>query len=96
MPQNYKLIDIYTPPPEIETLVYHDLGNGKEFCGIIIKEEVGEKNKNKETIRYEVKLDDKSAQKLIDFLAGDTKWKNNSHIEFSETKSPRLKSPADF
>lgn len=96
VPNDYKPIDIYTLPPEVITLVYHDLGPGKEFCGIIVSEKIGEKNQTKQTIKYEIRLDDKSAQKLIDLIAGDSKLKSEGFISFSETKSPQLKTPKDF
>ena len=96
VPNDYKPIDIYTLPPEVITLVYHDLGPGKEFCGIIVSEKIGEKNQTKQTIKYEIRLDDKSAQKLIDLIAGDSKLKSEGFISFSETKSPQLKTPRDF
>lgn len=75
--------------PIVRELVYHDLGPEKEFCGIKILETI----KNKKTgklylVKYENRLDDASAQKIIDLLAGDSKWINRTNIKFSETTDP--------
>ena len=40
---------------------------------------------------HEVRLDDKSAQYLIDFVAGDTNFKDYSGIKFEETQKSNLK-----
>ena len=78
--------------PQIRELIYHDLGPGKEFCGVIVDTAV----KNLQTNRYEatyeeVRLPDECAQHLIDLLANDTKWTNRTRISYSETKSPKLR-----
>ena len=56
------------------------------------------KIKNKKTgqishVEYEYKLDDTSAQKIIDLIAGDSKWTNRTNIKFSETTSPNVAPP---
>lgn len=81
-------------PPSIQELVYHDLGPGEEFCGVKLYKKI----KNKKTgqishVEYEYKLDDASAQKIIDLIAGDSKWTNRTDIEFSETTSPNVAPP---
>ena len=76
-------------PAWVSGLVYHDLGAGKEFCSIITKSIYKENNAYK-TIEREIRVDDNTAQLLIDLIAGDTKWQNNTGIKFYETKSADL------
>ena len=77
-------------PPYIKELMYHDLGPDKEFLGVNVTEKVYDKNthKYKGTIGYELKLDDESAQYMLDFNAGSTKWKDETGIKFRETTNP--------
>lgn len=79
-------------PPYIRELIYHDLGPDKEFLGVKVIEKVYDKNTQqyKGAIGYELKLDDTSAQYLLDFNAGSTKWIDETGIKFKETKSPKL------
>lgn len=79
-------------PPYIEELIYHDLGPDKEFLGIKVLESVYDKHTHKYNgaIEYELRLDDNSAQYLLDFNAGSTKWIDETRIKFKETKSPKL------
>ena len=88
----------YKEPPYIQSLIYHDLGE-KSFLGIKIFEyfrvKKGDDYEPKIFIA-EVKLDDEAAQYLIDFLAGDTNFKNSTNIKFEETTNPRLLPPEVF
>ena len=80
-------------PPIITGLVYHDIGKDKEFCSLkMIKTRY---DKNGKMIRHLVheRIDDKTAQLLIDFLAGETKWKNSTNIKFYVSDGIRLPSP---
>jgi hypothetical protein len=71
-------------PAWVIGLVYHNLGAGKDFCSIITSETYKENNTYK-ILEREIKVDDETAQLLIDLIAGDTKWKNKSEIKFYET-----------
>ena len=85
----------YKEPPYIQSLIYHDLGK-KSFLGIKIIEYLDVwKGADYELKIFisEVKLDDEAAQYLIDFLAGDTNFKNDTDIKFEETTSPRVQPP---
>lgn len=79
-------------PPYIRELIYHDLGPDKEFLGVYVIEKVYDKNthKYKGTIGYELRLDDESAQYLLDFNAGSTEWKDETGIKFRETTNPNV------
>jgi hypothetical protein len=77
-------------PPSITKIIYHDSGEDS-FLGILIQEEIMAKNNTIKCLIREVRLDDKSAQYLIDFVAGDTNFKNYSGIKFEETKKTNLK-----
>lgn len=83
-------------PPVIKELVYHNLGSGKEYLGIVIEERIykSETSPNiKKKIIGEVKLDDTSAQFLLDLNAGSTKWNDEAGIKFKETKKAKVMVP---
>ena len=85
----------YKEPPYIQSLIYHDLGE-KSFLGIKTIEYLDVwKGADYELKIFiaEVKLDDEAAQYLIDFLAGDTNFKNSTDIKFEETTNPRVQPP---
>ena len=77
-------------PATVDGLVYHDLGPDKEFCSIMTSILSFEKNGESKVIEREIRVDDNTAQLLIDLLAGDTKWYNSSGIKFYETKRAEL------
>ena len=78
-------------PPSVTKIIYHDIGEDS-FLGILIHEEImANKNTNVKCLIREVRLDDKSAQYLIDFVAGGTNFKNYSGIKFEETQKSNLK-----
>ena len=88
----------YKYPPYIQSIIYHDLGE-KSFLGIKTIERLRFKKGDhyeQKTFIFEVKLDDEAAQYLIDFLAGDTNFKNDTDIKFEETTNPRLLPPKVF
>jgi len=80
-------------PPDVRGLIYHDLGEGKEFLGIKIYQPIYRENGTRSGMMREVKLDDVSAQYLIDFKTDDTKWKDKTGITYEETNSPRVMVP---
>lgn len=82
--------------PYVRELVYHDLGKGKEYCGIIVITHQILKNGKSKTIKEEVRMPNEVAQNLIDFLADDTKMQNNTSISYSKTKSPQLRTTVEM
>ena len=80
-------------PPDVRGLIYHNLGEGKEFLGIKIYQPIYRANGTRSGMMSEVKLDDVSAQYLLDFRTDDTKWKNKTGITFEITNSPRVMAP---
>lgn len=80
-------------PPDVRGLIYHNLGEGKEFLGIKIYQPIYRENGTRSGMMREVKLDDVSAQYLIDFKTDDTKWKDKTGITYEETNSPRVMVP---
>ena len=76
-------------PPSVVGLVYHDLGEGRDFCSILTMQHTTTNGKP-QTIKRNIRIDDESAQLLIDLLAGDTKWKNSTRLKFYETTSSKL------
>lgn len=77
--------------PRVTKLVYHDLGKGKEYCGIIVISTQKLKNGDFKRTTEEVRLPNEIAQNLIDFMADDTKMKNRTSISYSKTKSAQLR-----
>ena len=84
----YYIDDVYlrnTPdedPPQVRKLIYHDLGPGKEFCSIVTNQLITNKNtKEQKLITRGVKLDDESAQLIIDLLANDRKEFKSANLE---------------
>ncbi len=80
-------------PPMVVGLVYHDLGADKEFCSIKVMSFHYDKTGNLTRMITSKEVDDETAQLLIDLLAGDTKWKNDTEIKFYESKSATLAPP---
>ena len=80
-------------PPRIYELVYHDLGPDKGFLGAKIIRHLYDPDTGKLSDPYatirEVRLDDVSAEYLLDFRAGDTEWVNRTGIDFSVTKDSK-------
>lgn len=91
---SFKTTNPLHEPPIITGLVYHDLGEDS-FLGIKLTEYIYDDN-NADPLRRmdsEVKLDEKSAQFLLDLITNDTKWINKTDINFKETKNPKVPSP---
>ena len=80
-------------PPDVRGLIYHNLGEDKEFLGIKIYEPIYSDDGSEAGMIREVRLDDTSAQYLIDFTTDDTKWVNKADISFEVTDSPRVMVP---
>lgn len=79
-------------PPRVYKLLYHNIGKDKEFCGVITKEDLlDESGKYLGSLETEIKLDDDTAQKLIDLITGHSNWKNNTGIRIYETTSNMLR-----
>lgn len=85
-------------PPRIYELVYHDLGPDKEFLGAKIKRNLYDPKTGKQDglMIREVRLDDVSAQYLIDLTTGDTEWVDKTGITFSVTKDSKTMPPKYF
>lgn len=87
--KDYNNRRVVSAPPVINELIYHNTSKG-EFCSVVVSECINVNNQY--TYKYyNVKLDDNSAQELINLLAGETEWKNSTDIKFSETTSSELK-----
>lgn len=85
----------YLAPPIIRELIYHDLGKKDEFCGIKVVYPIPD-SKNYESIGYEtreLRIDDATAQILIDLLARKGEFNNRSGIKFYQTTSPDILPP---
>lgn len=83
-------------PGEVESIIYHKLGKGKEFCSVVIFYE----DCNSNTNYKQVKISDDVANAIVDLLTGYSKYsrtnsytgKNHSfvNIAFYTTTSPKI------
>lgn len=81
-------------PPYVVKLIYHNLGPNKEFCGVLVKEEIRKSDGTfTRMMEREIKLDDDDANLIIKLLANTSEWTNSTHIELVETTSPNLTYP---
>jgi hypothetical protein len=83
---NYKSKALHGKPPWIVSLNYHNLGGEKDFMGVRVIEQFSDGSYQER----EVRLDDDSAQQIVNLLIGKTKWANKTGIGYSETNSPEL------
>lgn len=94
---SYKNNIPHQEPPYIVRLIYHNLGPDKEYLGVLIHENIYKSNERYTNAykEYEVRLDDETAQYLLDFQANQTKWKNVTNLLYSETTDSNLR-PTKF
>ena len=81
-------------PPEVQQLIHHDIGEG-DFCGAVITEDLTEKgtDKYRGTFRYELKLPDEVAQKIVDLVTGHSDIQNSTQIRINTVEYPNLLPP---
>ncbi len=90
-PEGFKVAKEGKLLPWVQELIYHDLGKGKEYCGIIVRSVQELQNGKFKTTYEEVRIPNEVAQNLIDFLADDTQMENRTRISYSRTKSAQLR-----
>ena len=90
-PEGFKVSEDGVLLPWVQELVYHDLGKGKEFCGVIVRSAKKLQNGKYKEMTEEVRLPNEVAQNLINFLADDTKMENRTRIKYSKTTSAQLR-----
>lgn len=89
--ENYKNNNPNQLPPVIRELIYHNIGADREYLGVIVEQKIYPTEhslKNTKTITREYRLDDESAQFLLDLNAELTNWKDETGIRFKETTNP--------
>lgn len=79
--------------PEVSELVYHELGKGKDFAGVILVKTTNLGPSKWQEYAEEIRLPNECAQKIIDLLANDSKWTNDTYVKYSDTTSPNLRAP---
>jgi len=96
IPEDYKCNNPSIFPPEVTELVYHDLGKDKEFCGVKVHYDIfNDKEEQTGVMFREIRVDDDTANRIIDILAQDEKSKfiNETDIKFTRTNSEALMEP---
>lgn len=81
-------------PPKIVSVIYHDIGEDKEFCSFVtehvnVDPETGERS----CITIEHKVNDDTANEVLDLLYGRLKYKNTSDIKLLRRKSEIIRKP---
>lgn len=94
IPKNHNLPNDAIYFPTIEGIIYHDLGEGKEFGGIKVRiPEYKAGNLNGYTTK-EIRLKDDDINDIIDFMANEKAYKNNVlGLKAYTTTSPNLQQP---
>lgn len=81
-------------PPRITELIYHKLDDETEFCGVVINGNFVNKNGERAgSCIEEIKIDDDTANLLMELLLNKSGWNNKTGIKYSMTTSPRLRTP---
>lgn len=73
--------------PQVTNFVYHDIGKGKEFGGVIVYSIARNAKGEYKQYKEEIRLPDELAQSIIDLLAKDSQFRNGTAIKYSETRS---------
>lgn len=82
--------------PTMSRLFYHDLGEGKEFCSVLVYYDEGRKSDGKiHHVYRDERIPDDTANSIIDLLVGDTQYKDRTTIKVIRTKSAKLQAPFD-
>ena len=84
-PHNYKDNALHGKAPWIAAIKYHNLGKDS-FMGAIVIANFPDGSYQ----QLEVRLDDDSAQEVVNLLIGKTQWVNKTQIRYKETNSPEL------
>ncbi len=77
-------------PPLVNKLIYHDIGEKDEYCGVYVAEEIYDSKGYAHTLNREIRLDHDTAQELINLITDHSKWENKTRIAFIRTKNPDL------
>ncbi|MCM1339472.1 MAG: hypothetical protein NC191_07380 [Muribaculaceae bacterium] len=88
----------YNHPPRLAGVRLHQLGNGRDFVGAVVSEEVCDKDgKNGKFIKYEIRLPDDIANGLMDLAEGKTKFKPvTSIVKMFEGNSIQVTNSAEL
>lgn len=78
-------------PPMVVKLIYHNLGEDKEFCGVLVRMEYwGKQYEYLGYKEFEVRLPDEIANEIIGILIGESDIENMTGIKIIETDTPNL------
>ena len=81
-------------PPKIEKIIYHDLGKDREFCSVKTIEYLLDDSRNPIGYAYrELRIDDDSANRILQLLVDESDFKNETKIEYVSTKRTDLEKP---
>lgn len=83
--------DYRISPPEVSDVIYHNIGKDKEFCGVkVVQPFINAKTGDRNYEEKEIRISDDAANKIMEFLLNETKYKNNTFIYIREVNTPNL------
>ena len=81
-------------PPRITAVVWHDLGEGKEFCSFQTRHHnIDPDTREESIITLEQKVNDDVANIILDLIYGRTKYRDLTWIKLYRTESPQIAKP---
>lgn len=81
-------------PPEINKIIYHDIGKENEYCSVMTRGDLLNSEGHLAGSTYrEMRIDDDTANKLLAFLLNKTEFENATNIEFVTTTRRELYKP---
>lgn len=85
---------IIAHPPKIIKIIYHDLGENREYCSVLTQGSLlnNEGHPIADAFR-EMKIDDDTANKILALTLDKTEWKNSTNIVFETTTKPEMSEP---
>lgn len=81
-------------PPRITAVVWHDLGEGKEFCSFQTTHlNIDPDTREMSRITLEQKINDDVANIILDLIYGRTEYQDLSDIKLLRAESPKIAQP---
>ena len=81
-------------PPRVIAIVYHDIGEDKEFCSLqTVHHHLNADTGKISRITLDQRVDDDVANEVLDLIYDRTEWRDLSNIKLLRTTSPNVASP---
>ena len=81
-------------PPSVTAVIYHDIGEDKEFCSLqTTHRNIDPDTREESIITLEQKVDNDVANIILDLIYGRTKYRDLTTIKLYRTESPQIAKP---